>query len=161
SEAQNTGSPNSWTKLSNPTTRGGRGEMSRALVNASPKASATGTTKNTISSTTAGEAISIPSTVSPRRAFLAVTGRPGRGGDCRGAAVGQAELLGVLDEVLRRRRELEVRPGAVLGRAVLRETPLPGTAADLGAAAHVRRREVRHVGAVLLGDGVRGPRAGV
>src|SRR5215207_4609980 len=80
SDAQNTGSPNSWTKLSKPTTRAGRREISRALVKASPKANATGTTKKTTRRTTAGEAISIPTTDSPRRARLTWRALAGRAG---------------------------------------------------------------------------------
>ena len=71
SDAQKKLSPNSLMKLSAPTNCGGLGEISRALVNASPKASSTGTRKKTISRMTAGDAIAAPISVSRDRALVA------------------------------------------------------------------------------------------
>src|SRR5882757_2340357 len=63
-DAQKRLSPKSVMKLSTPTNRGGLGEISRALVKASPNARSTGTRKKTISRMTAGDAIAVPIKVS-------------------------------------------------------------------------------------------------
>ena len=60
-DCRNTGSaPNARTKLSNPTNRGGFGEINRAFVNESPKASSTGITRNRIIKIPAGAIIEMP-----------------------------------------------------------------------------------------------------
>ena len=58
SDAQKVSSSKSRTKLSTPTNSAGRGEMSRALVKASPNVRPIGMSRNVISRTAAGSSMS-------------------------------------------------------------------------------------------------------
>src|SRR3954447_11018271 len=92
SDAQKTLSPNSVTKLSRPTGRAGRGDISRAFVNASPKASSTGTRKKTTSRMTAGDAIAAPTKVSRECAVRTRT--------CRWVATSGVVVTAVMSELV-------------------------------------------------------------
>ena len=85
SEAQNRLSPNRFVKLSRPTNRAGRGEISRALVNASPNDSATGNTKKTTIRSRAGLTMAPPTIASLLRPVLRRPGGGATGGWARDA----------------------------------------------------------------------------
>src|SRR6478736_1070381 len=76
SEAQNVSSAKSRTKLSAPMNSAGRGEMSRALVNASPNVSPIGMSRNVTSRTAAGSSMSSATVVEERDPLMCLVFPP-------------------------------------------------------------------------------------